>query len=137
MDHITVKPGETRIITDEDTPATMATYDIGADIVLTIYDPAAKKAGMARTTDMDKLKAMIAAIADGLPDTPEAPIQARLVGGDDSEAAREQVLHVIQAIGTVDAGRNIVSIVSADLNAKPHPDAFFMRAGDGTLARVE
>jgi len=137
IDYINVGSNEMKFVTDRDTITVLATFDIGTDIVITCHNPATKKTGLARTENFDELHKFIKSIVECEFTAPEPIIQIRLIGGDNSEKSKQWVRHIIQILDNVDNERNIINIISADINDKPHPKSFKITSLDGKVGEIE
>jgi len=137
MEYLTVASGEAKTVSYTDDVAALATFDLGEDIAVTCYNPATKSVGLARDVQSDELKEFI---RGGLSDEDVDPypvLQIRLVGGDASEASREKLKKIVSALAEVDQNRDVLNIISADVNDKFHPEDFKITAFDGKIGEVE
>lgn len=133
-----VKAGDYVVIcSTSDTPVASACR-LGANIAVTIYDPVHKKAALA----LDISTAVLHRMFNEFPDYKDRKqldqlLEVRLVGGNNSEQSKQAVLQLIDDLNSIDNGRHIINVVSADILDKPHPNSFLIDARDGHVAALE
>ena len=123
-------PNESMIINAADAvPAVLV--QMGKDeFCIAIFHPSTHNLGVSRNLDPVHLQAWIGSF----PLLSSAPLQVRIVGGDDSSSARKTYQALVQTLLQIDADRHVLNIVAADVNHKPHPTCFVVNALNGGLA---
>lgn len=135
--HSEVTAGDYIVISAQSEKPVAMAKRLGANIAITVYDPLHKKAALALAVSTAGLHRMF----NEFPDYKnrqrmEEALVIRLVGGNNSDQSRQMVLKLIEDLNTIDNGRNIINIVSADILERPHPNSFLIDARDGQLAAV-
>jgi hypothetical protein len=136
MKYLTVERGEMRTVSLDDTVKVLATFDLGADIVLTCYNPVMGKVGLARGVQNEHLTMFIKKFLSSEDVSLYPVLDVRLVGGDNSEKSREEVRRIVALLAQIDQDRDILNIVSSDINEEDHPQAFAITAFDGEIGDV-
>lgn len=125
------------ISADHDSPIAVA-QRLGAEIAITLYDPVTKKAALGvslTTASLHRLFNEFPGYRDR--STLDTVLAVRLVGGNASKQSREAVLKLLEDLNSIDNGKNIINIVSADILEKPHPNAFYIDARNGMLSALK
>ncbi len=132
VNYITVNRGEAKIVTDKDPVTALATLNLGDDIAITLFNPAYRKVGLARNIDVSELSGFVESIIDNVNIDPSPTIQIRLFGGKSADKIKE----ILQHLGTIDAGRDVLNIISADTGYKNYPESFKITAFDGVVGEI-
>lgn len=133
-----VKAGDYVIVSaSSDSPVAVA-QRLGAEIAITLYDPVTKKAALGLSLSTASLHRVFNEFP-GYKDrnTIDTVLVVRLVGGNSSTQSREKVIKLLEDLNSIDNGKNIINIASADILEKPHPNAFCIDARNGMLAPLE
>lgn len=119
MNYMVAEKGSSRIVMTGDRKTALATFALGADIAIACYNNKTGMSGISREMEIPALCAFFDDMLAG-----DDVIHVHLIGGDNSQKSRQQMLHLLSALELFDGGRNCINLVSADINAKPHPDSF-------------
>jgi hypothetical protein len=132
-EYIRVLPGEARIIESSAATPVLATFDLGADIAVTCYNPATRRVGIARTDDAVKMESFLRDMTQSNFIDPLPVCDVRVVGGHAQSGHRDFLLGLARLLHAIDGGRDIVNLASSDIGDVPHPDSFKIVALDGKL----
>lgn len=136
VNYITVNRGEAKIVTDKDQVTALATLNLGDDIAITLFNPAHRKVGLARNIDVSELSSFVESIIDNVNIDPSPTIQVRLFGGKSDSKSAEVINRMLQHLDAIDAGRDVLNIISADTGHKNHPESFKITAFDGVVGEI-
>lgn len=133
-----VKAGDYVVVSaNSDIPVAVA-QRLGAEIAITLYDPVEKKAVLGLSLSTASLHRVFNEFP-GYRDrnSVDTILAVRLVGGNSSAQSRESALNILEDLNSIDNGKNIINIVSADILEKPHPNSFSIDARNGSLSPFE
>jgi hypothetical protein len=136
INYITVDSGEAIITTYKDSVTSLATFNLGGDIAITLFNPACRKVGLARGFDVFQLDDFVSSIIDNEMIDSFPIVQVRLFGGSATSESTEEIQEIIRRLNVIDAGRDIFNIVSADIGGKSHPESLRITAWDGVVGEV-
>lgn len=126
-----VKPGEIKLSSELPAINFLGTVNLGADIAITCFNASSEQVLLARTTDLHQLKNVLQKMLDE-----RSICNIRLVGGDGSHPAKLFLDNVLQILSQIDQGKDIINIISADINDKQHPDSFCISAENGQITTL-
>lgn len=133
VEYVPVLQEETKIIELRVSILALGTVNLGTDIAVTCYNPATKRAGLARTKDFSKLEPFVREIIESDYTNP-IPISAvRVIGGTDQD--QSWLMELVLMLDRIDAGRDIINLASHD-KASPQHDSFKITVIDGRLGPI-
>lgn len=123
MTKIEIKSKEYKICNASDN-LVLYTMKLGQEIACTIFCQKLKKAALARDIHDKQLKQMMQEInsnniiESGL-------LTVRLIGGEaNSEESKAYLKHFIETLQIIDNQKDIINIISCDVNDRMHSDSF-------------
>lgn len=116
--------------------AALATFELGADIAITCFNPATKKIGIARTHDFNGIKEFLETII--IADVPDSPIcEIQVIGGNENLDATRYMVDLVKILHEIDQGADIINLASAAIGSTHHPQSFRMTASDGKIGEIQ
>lgn len=128
--------GSSMIIQTGGEIAALAARDIGSDLILSCYNPITRTLGMIRNPVPATLPQFIHGVMN--PHDPDDPpvLQVRIMGGDLSDISRSIATDILGALLDVDAGRNVIDIVSSTLHGQTCPASVRITVFDGHIQEM-
>lgn len=123
MKRVEIKSKEYKIFDALDN-LVLYSMNLGQEIACTIFCKKLKKAALARDINNDQLKQMIQEIN---PNNIVEPglLELRLIGGEANSAqSKEYVNYFIEILRIIDNQKDIINIISFDVNDRIHSDSF-------------
>ena len=129
MKTIEVKQGQL-ILSSIDKAESLFTINLGDNIAFTYFIKKSGVAGMAREISTNKVVELFQKLMyyEDL-----YQIDISVVGGNNSEKSKRYISNLIDALHKIDQEKNILNIVSWDVNKKIHPESFVFNTASGIL----
>lgn len=106
------------------------TKDIDSDICIFFYAPEFGMSCLARQINKEQL---INILNELYIDKAKEAIRISIIGGDDSESSKNYAVELIKNIMEIDANRNLINVVTFDVNDKVHANTIGFNGYSGML----
>ena len=134
--YILVEKNEMKTVALTAEVAVLAATNLNDDIAVTVFNPATKEIGLARTNNMDELASFISSIVQCDYTEPRPIVEIRLVGGNDSQTSKTLADTIIELVYKLNGEKDTIIIKSADVSEKEHPHSFKITAFDGLISEL-
>ena len=135
-EYLRVNPGEAKIASWSGEMSALATLDLGKEFAITAFNPATKTAGLARSVNNHAIETFLRSLLSPNTYLLYPVLQVRIIGGGTDAASENKLGNILKAILNVDASRDFINIVSADVNGKPYPQSFKITLFDGNIGAI-